>query len=110
MAPVMKLANKDCYGTTAHVLSMFKDEETMNIIRTKMGILIFFWRENRSLQKIYDWSKFIRLEIAGPESELRLPHLERSCSLSNMLFLPKANVQCFWMLMDSLLLTLMVSC
>ena len=42
MAPVMKLANKDCYGTTAHVLSMFKDEETMNIIRTKMGILIFF--------------------------------------------------------------------
>ena len=52
MAPVMKLTNKDFHGAIIHVLSMFKDKETVNIIRIKMGILMFLERKQRFAENL----------------------------------------------------------
>jgi len=52
MAPVMKLTNKDFHGAIIHVLSMLKDKETVNIIRIKMGILMFLERKQRFAENL----------------------------------------------------------
>ena len=60
MAPVMKLTNKDFHGAIIHVLSMLKDKETVNIIRIKMGILMFLERKQRFGKKVRFSSPWLR--------------------------------------------------
>ena len=52
MAPVMKLTNKDFHGAVIHMFPMFKDKETVNMTRIKMGILMFLERKQRFAENV----------------------------------------------------------